>query len=178
MFSHQIHSLHDCFFQIIFHLFCAYMDSQLMPLPQPGGRPFYNRYVVFGDKKAPKETIEEVRFKSKFAVLCTNPAKPKFNFICDDKIHNCNHVSLCRVTLSIHEQTVFDRVLFCRNETTYSVWLSIFWFTCANKTLDCWTVWIWDAVVWIYWESLKTKLNHAEYFKLLFIDTFSMIIYW
>lgn len=79
--------------QIIFHLFCAYMDSQLMPLPQPGGRPFYNRYVVCGDKKTPKETIEEVKSKSKCAILCSSPIKPKFNFVSDEKIHNCNHVS-------------------------------------------------------------------------------------
>lgn len=64
-----------------------------MPLPQPGGRSFFNRYVVWGEKKPPKETIEEVRAKAKFAILCSNPVKPKFNFICDDKIHNCNHVS-------------------------------------------------------------------------------------
>lgn len=80
------------FFQIIFHLFCAYMDSQLMPLPQPGGRPFYNRYVVLAEKKSLKEIIEEVNTKSKCAILCTNPTKPKFNFISDDKIHHCNHV--------------------------------------------------------------------------------------
>lgn len=65
-----------------------------MPLPQPGGRPFYNRYVVFGDKKSAKETIEEVRSKAKYAILCTNPVKPKFNLVSDDKIHHCNHVSL------------------------------------------------------------------------------------
>lgn len=63
-----------------------------MPLPQPGGRPF-NRYVVWGDKKTPKEIVEEVKARTKCAIMVTNPAKPKFNFISDDKIHNCNHVS-------------------------------------------------------------------------------------
>lgn len=62
-----------------------------MPLPQPGGRPFYNRYVVFADKKSLKETIEEVNSKSKCAILVTNPTKPKFNFISDDKVHSCTH---------------------------------------------------------------------------------------
>lgn len=78
---------------ILFHLFCSYMDSQLMPLPQPGGRPFYNRYVVLGDKKSPRETIIEVKNKSRCAILFTNTVKPKFNFISDDKIHSCIHVS-------------------------------------------------------------------------------------
>ncbi|KXJ84119.1 hypothetical protein RP20_CCG017529 [Aedes albopictus] len=78
---------------IIFHLFCTYMDSQLRPLPQPGGRPFYNRYVVISDKKSPKETLAEVatKNKAKCAILCSNPMKPKFNFVSDDKIHNCAH---------------------------------------------------------------------------------------
>lgn len=80
------------FFQIIFHLFCAYIDSQLMPLPQGSGRPFYDRYIVWGDKKSPKETLEEVKAKAKCAIMVTNAHKPKFNFISDDKIHNCNHV--------------------------------------------------------------------------------------
>lgn len=78
---------------IIFHLFCTYIDSQLRPLPQPGGRPFYNRYVVISDKKSPKETLAEVstKNKAKCAILCSNPMKPKFNFVSDDKIHNCAH---------------------------------------------------------------------------------------
>lgn len=67
------------------------MDSQLNPLPPPGGRPFFNRYVVLGDKKSFKETIEEVKSKSKCAISYTNPTKPKFNFISDDKVHHCNH---------------------------------------------------------------------------------------
>ncbi|XP_055605451.1 transmembrane protein 209 isoform X2 [Uranotaenia lowii] len=78
---------------IIFHLFCTYMDSQLRPLPQPGGRPFYHRYVVLADKKSSKETLAEVatKNKAKCAILFANSLKPKFNFISDDKIHNCAH---------------------------------------------------------------------------------------
>ncbi|GAB0090352.1 transmembrane protein 209 [Sergentomyia squamirostris] len=76
---------------IIFHLFCTYLDSQLMPLPQPGGRSFYDRYVIVGDKKSQKETLAEVRNKSKCAILCTNPIKPFFNFISDNKIHESVH---------------------------------------------------------------------------------------
>lgn len=99
--------------QIIFHLFCAYIDSQLMPLPQPGGRAFYNRYVVWGDnKKSPKETLDEVKSKAKCAILCTNPHKPKFNFICDDKIHHCNHVRVdfCFATAI---QLFINRIFVC-----------------------------------------------------------------
>lgn len=69
------------------------MDSQLRPLPQPGGRPFFNRYVIIGDKKTPTETLGEVKNKANCAILCTNLMKPKFNFISDDKIHNCVNVS-------------------------------------------------------------------------------------
>lgn len=69
------------------------MDSQLNPLPPPGGRPFFHRFVVLGDKKLLKETIDEVKTKSKCAILYTNPIKPKFNFISDDKVHHCTHVS-------------------------------------------------------------------------------------
>lgn len=72
---------------IIFHLFSTYMDGQLLPLPQPGGRPFF-RYVVVGDKKAQKETLSEVKNKAKCAILCTNLLKPTFNLISDDKIHS------------------------------------------------------------------------------------------
>lgn len=74
-------------------MFCTYLDSQLPPLPQPGGRAFFNRYVVSGDKKSPKEIIAEVKNKTKCAILCTNVMKPKLNFISDGKIHNCVHVS-------------------------------------------------------------------------------------
>lgn len=64
-----------------------------MPLPQPGGRAFYNRYVVIGDKKSIRETLEEVKAKTKTAIMVNNPTKPKFNFISDDKVHHCCHVS-------------------------------------------------------------------------------------
>ncbi|KAG4066219.1 hypothetical protein HA402_000443 [Bradysia odoriphaga] len=76
---------------VIFHMFCTYLDSQLPPLPQPGGRAFFNRYVVAGDKKSPKEIIAEVKNKTKCAILCTNVMKPKLNFISDGKIHNSVH---------------------------------------------------------------------------------------
>lgn len=74
---------------ILFHLFCTYLDSQLMPLPQPGGRSFFNRYVIIGDKKTVKETVANVTNKSRCAMLCTNLLNPKFNFISDKEIHNC-----------------------------------------------------------------------------------------
>ncbi|XP_067646124.1 transmembrane protein 209 isoform X2 [Eurosta solidaginis] len=75
---------------ILFHLFCVYMDSQLMPLPQGGGRPFYNRYVVMGkEKRSAKETLALVQNKAHCAILCTNPQKPRFNFISDKEIHTC-----------------------------------------------------------------------------------------
>lgn len=79
---------------IIFHLFAVYLDSQLRPLPQPGGRPFYNRYVILGDKKTPKECLAEFRAnQTKCAILfTTTTATPKFNFISNDKIHNCVQV--------------------------------------------------------------------------------------
>ncbi|XP_055378828.1 transmembrane protein 209 isoform X2 [Condylostylus longicornis] len=76
---------------ILFHLFCTYLDTQLMPLPQPGGRPFYNRYVVLGDKKSTAEQLAEVKNKSGCAILCTNQLRPKFNFISDNTVHNCAH---------------------------------------------------------------------------------------
>lgn len=75
---------------ILFHLFCVYLDTQLMPLPQGGGRPFYSRYVILGeDKRSAKDTVALVQNKAKCAILCSNPLKPKFNFISDGEIHNC-----------------------------------------------------------------------------------------
>lgn len=76
---------------IIFHLFCTYLDTQLMPLPHPEGRPFFNRYVIVSEKKSQKEIVEQVKNKSKCAILCTNVNKPKFDFISDEKIHHCGH---------------------------------------------------------------------------------------
>ncbi|TMW52904.1 hypothetical protein DOY81_002020 [Sarcophaga bullata] len=75
---------------ILFHLFCVYLDTQLMPLPQGGGRPFYSRYVIIGEeKRSAKDTVALVQNKARCAILCTNPLKPKFNFISDGEIHNC-----------------------------------------------------------------------------------------
>ncbi|XP_013117544.1 transmembrane protein 209 [Stomoxys calcitrans] len=75
---------------ILFHLFCVYLDTQLMPLPQGGGRPFYSRYVIIGeDKRSAKDTVALVQNKARCAILCSNPLKPKFNFISDGEIHNC-----------------------------------------------------------------------------------------
>ncbi|XP_054735214.1 transmembrane protein 209-like [Anastrepha obliqua] len=75
---------------ILFHLFCVYMDSQLMPLPQGGGRPFFSRYVIIGkEKRSAKETVALVKNKAHCAILCTNPQKPRFNFISDNEIHTC-----------------------------------------------------------------------------------------
>lgn len=80
--------------QILFHLFCTYLDGQLPPLPQPGGgRPFHSRYVVNGDKRTPDEIKAEVRNKSGCAILFTNQQRPKFNFITTRTIHNSVHVS-------------------------------------------------------------------------------------
>lgn len=79
-----------CILQILFHLFCVYLDTQLMPLPQGGGRPFYSRYVIIGEeKRSAKDTVALVQNKAHCAILCTNPLKPKFNFISDGEIHNC-----------------------------------------------------------------------------------------
>lgn len=74
---------------IIFHLFCTYLDTQLMPLPHPGGRPFFNRYVVLSENKTLKEILEQVKNKSNCAILCSNSNKPKFDFVSDEKIHHC-----------------------------------------------------------------------------------------
>ncbi|XP_037944362.1 transmembrane protein 209-like [Teleopsis dalmanni] len=75
---------------ILFHLFCVYLDSQLRPLPQGGGRPFYSRYILKGDeKRSAKDTIAAVQNKANCAILCTNLIKPKFNFISEGEIHSC-----------------------------------------------------------------------------------------
>lgn len=86
--------LHPTDAQIMFHLFCTYLDGQLPPLPQPGGRPFYTRYVVHGDKRTADEIKAEVRNKSGCAILCTSaPQRPRFNFITTRTIHSSVHVS-------------------------------------------------------------------------------------
>lgn len=75
-------------FQIIFHLFCTYVDMQLLPLPQPGGRPFYDRYVIVSDKKSPSELIADVKNKAKCAILVSNSLKPVFHFVCANEINH------------------------------------------------------------------------------------------
>lgn len=81
---------------IIFHLFCTYLDSQLYPRPDLP-RPFYNRYVVIGDIKKSNTDLhilsEINKNKSKCGILCSSTLSPKFNFISDNKIHNCAYVS-------------------------------------------------------------------------------------
>lgn len=76
---------------ILFHLFCVYFDSQLMPLPQGGGRPFHSRYVLIREeKRSTKEIINAVNNKAHCAILVTNnQLKPKFNFISEKELHNC-----------------------------------------------------------------------------------------
>uniref|UniRef100_A0A336K9D8 CSON005613 protein n=1 Tax=Culicoides sonorensis TaxID=179676 RepID=A0A336K9D8_CULSO len=77
---------------ILFHLFCTYLDGQLMPLPDRS-RPFYGQYVIEidGNKKSQAEILNDVKNKTKCAILCMNPMKPKLNFISDEKIHTCAH---------------------------------------------------------------------------------------
>jgi len=77
--------------QILFHLFCVYLDSQLMPLPQGGGRPFHSRYVLIRDeKRSTKDVVNAVHNKAHCAILTTsNQLNPKFNFISDKELHNC-----------------------------------------------------------------------------------------
>lgn len=77
--------------QLLFHLFCVYLDSQLMPLPQGGGRPFYSRYVLIREeKRSTKDLINAVNNKAHCAILVTNSQlKPKFNFISEKELHNC-----------------------------------------------------------------------------------------
>lgn len=75
------------YFQVIFHLFCTYVDMQLLPLPQPGGRPFYDRYVILGDKRSHSELMAEIKNKAKCAILVSNPLKPVFNFISAKKVN-------------------------------------------------------------------------------------------
>ena len=81
---------------IIFHLFCTYLDSQLYPRPDLP-RPFYNRYVVIGDIKKSNTDLhilsEINKNKAKCGILCSSTLSPKFNFISDNKIHNCAYVS-------------------------------------------------------------------------------------
>lgn len=77
---------------ILFHLFCTYFDSQLLPLPNRN-RPFFSQYVIEidGNKKSQMEILGEVKNKAKCAILCMNPMRPKINFISDEVIHTCAH---------------------------------------------------------------------------------------
>lgn len=63
---------------IIFHLFCTYLDSQIWRSPE-FQRPFSDRYVSTVGCK-------EIKNKSKCAIICSSPMKPKFGFISDGKI--------------------------------------------------------------------------------------------
>ncbi|XP_018795793.1 PREDICTED: transmembrane protein 209 [Bactrocera latifrons] len=101
---------------ILFHLFCVYMDSQLMPLPQGGGRPFFSRYVIMGkEKRSAKETLALVKNKAHCAILCTNPQKPRFNFISDKEIHTCaydrNNLFYVIIQFLIHMKTHHEGAL-------------------------------------------------------------------
>nr|XP_016942632.2 transmembrane protein 209-like isoform X2 [Drosophila suzukii] len=77
---------------ILFHLFCVYLDSQLMPKPQDDGqRPFFSRFVIMWDKRTIMENVESlVNNKANCAILATNNLDqlPKFNFISDKKLHD------------------------------------------------------------------------------------------
>ncbi|XP_016965041.1 transmembrane protein 209-like [Drosophila biarmipes] len=78
---------------IVFHLFCVYLDSQLMPMPQDVGyRPFFSRFVIIGDKRSIKENVESrVNNKASCAIMATSylDQLPKFNFISDNRLHDC-----------------------------------------------------------------------------------------
>lgn len=66
------------------------MDTQLTHLPQPGMRPFYDRYVEFSDETKPNKITHN---DSEFAIFYENNIKPKFKFICEEKIIYCQSVS-------------------------------------------------------------------------------------
>ncbi|XP_043649203.1 uncharacterized protein LOC122617419 [Drosophila teissieri] len=79
---------------ILFHLFCVYMDSQLMPTPQEGGRrPFYSRYVVIRDKNPIEDIVSRVNNRANCAILATGnqESDPKFNFISGNEVQDCLH---------------------------------------------------------------------------------------
>lgn len=77
---------------IIFHLFCAYLDSQLHPLPDTP-RAFYSRYVMLGDVK--KTSVDNIvkefsKNKAKCGILGSNFLTPKFNFV-SEKVHTSSY---------------------------------------------------------------------------------------
>uniref|UniRef100_A0A1A9VSU6 Transmembrane protein 209 n=1 Tax=Glossina austeni TaxID=7395 RepID=A0A1A9VSU6_GLOAU len=75
---------------IIFHFFCVYFDTQLLPLPHKINRPFYNRYVIIAqhNRYAP-DSVAIVNNRAGCAILCIDPLKPHFNFISHGEIHSC-----------------------------------------------------------------------------------------
>ncbi|XP_039486505.1 uncharacterized protein LOC120448530 [Drosophila santomea] len=79
---------------IVFHLFCVYMDSQLMPTPLEGGRrPFYSRYVVKRDTDHPsiEDIVSRVNNRANCAILATGnlESDPMFNFISGKEVQDC-----------------------------------------------------------------------------------------
>ncbi|EDW93252.2 uncharacterized protein LOC6532803 [Drosophila yakuba] len=79
---------------IVFHLFCVYMDSQLMPTPLEGGRrPFYSRYVVNRDTNHPsiEDIVSRVNNRANCAILATGnlESNPMFNFISGNEVQDC-----------------------------------------------------------------------------------------
>uniref|UniRef100_A0A1B0G556 Uncharacterized protein n=1 Tax=Glossina morsitans morsitans TaxID=37546 RepID=A0A1B0G556_GLOMM len=73
---------------IIFHFFCVYFDTQLLPLPHKANRPFYSRYVIIAHRYA-LDSVAMVNNRAGCAILCTNPLKPNFNFVSHGEIHSC-----------------------------------------------------------------------------------------
>ncbi|EDV50759.2 transmembrane protein 209 [Drosophila erecta] len=77
---------------IVFHLFCVYMDCQLMPTAQEGGRrPFYSRYVVIGDNNPIEDMVSRVNNRANCAILATgnHEPDPKFNFFSGKEVQDC-----------------------------------------------------------------------------------------
>ncbi|KAH8366337.1 hypothetical protein KR200_000171 [Drosophila serrata] len=77
---------------IIFHLFCVYLDAQLMPSLGYGSE-FSSRYVVQDNKKESiKNIIRTVKNDANFAFLVTNDEdhrRPRFDYICGGELHRC-----------------------------------------------------------------------------------------
>ncbi|KAH8260485.1 hypothetical protein KR038_002118 [Drosophila bunnanda] len=78
---------------IIFHLFCVYLDAQLMPSLGYGPQ-FSSRYVVQGDAKDTiKDIIKVVKNVANFAFLVSNyegHRRPRFDYICGGELHRCH----------------------------------------------------------------------------------------
>ncbi|KAH8322966.1 hypothetical protein KR059_012174 [Drosophila kikkawai] len=77
---------------IIFHLFCVYLDTQLMPF-EGSEPPFSSRYVVQGNAQhSIRDIIKAVNNYANFAFLVTNDEdhrRPRFDFICGGELHRC-----------------------------------------------------------------------------------------